>query len=258
MNSKKKDGLMEGMVSIIVPTYNSSYTIGSTLESIALQTYKNYEVIAVDDGSSDSTVEIIQSFESKLSSLKVIIKEVNAGVADSRNVGIKEASGEFIAFLDSDDLWLQDKLQVQVEFMKNTGVEFSYTSYYVDSENLDFKRELRKAPKEITYKSMLRGNVIGCLTVMYRQEKAFNVSIPLIAKRNDYALWLKILRLLDIGKGLDQPLAIYNKRENSLSSGSKMGLLKYHFLVFRESEGFSVSKSMFYTIRNIFTFIKER
>lgn len=142
--------------------------------------------------------------------------------------------------------------------MEKTGVDFSYTSYYAVTEGSKSNQVLRSAPKEINYKTLLRGNVVGCLTVMYKQERVQNVSIPLLAKRNDYALWLKVLGTLNIGKGLDQPLAVYNKRANSLSSGSKLKLLKYHFLVFRQSENFSITKSIFYTLQNIYTFIQER
>lgn len=242
----------EPLVSIIMPNYNCEKYLSETIKSVVNQTYNNWELIIVDDCSTDRSVTIIQQFMVQDSRIKLIINERNIGAALSRNKAIEVARGEYIAFLDSDDLWLENKLEKQINFMKNYNIDFSYSYYYVNHVNRQ-EMHIVKAPKYLDYRKLLKYNYIGCLTVVYKVKSVGKVQIIDLKKRNDYALWLKILKKTD-GYLLPEPLAIYNKRDSSLSS-NKFNLIKFHYLVFHKSEGFGVLLSLFYALRNVFYYL---
>lgn len=246
---------MKTLVSIITPVYNSEKTIASTIESVLNQTFKNFEMIIVDDVSNDNTIEIIKEYQKKDSRIKLIVLNKNSGASVARNMALKEAKGRYIAFLDGDDLWKVDKLEKQLKFMKDKHCAFSYTDYEYMDENSNLLGIIRKCPKKVSYLKMLLGDSIGCLTVMYDTTKVGNIQIPNIKKRNDYALWCKILKEIRIGYKFNEVLAIYRKSDKSLSSGKKISLLKYHYEMHRKVNNFNPILSLFFTFTNGVNFI---
>lgn len=248
---------MSGLVSIIMPNYNCEKYIEETINSVINQTYTNWELLIVDDCSTDNSVEIIKSFMEKDERIKLLVNEKNSGAAASRNWALREAKGKWIAFLDSDDLWVADKLEKQIKFMEDNGYKFSFTDYERIDENTQPLGELVTGPKKITKHKMFKCNYLGCLTVMYDAETTGVVQIPdSIAKRNDYALWLKVCKFA-VCYRMNGVYAYYRKRSNSMSHKSKsktlkLNLLKYHYRVYRFSENMCAFRAFFYTIGNLF------
>lgn len=237
------------MVSVIIPVYNSERYIKNTLDSILSQTFENFEVILINDKSTDKSVEIINSYIEKDKRFKLINLERNSGAAVARNAGIIAAKGKYIAFIDSDDKWISTKLEEQVKFMEDNDYPFTYTHY----NKLDMDGNVLEAVKpksKVTYSDMLKTNYIGCSTVILNREKLGTVTMPLLRKRQDYATWLKILKLTDYGIGYEKVLTNYTVRSDSISS-NKFKLIKYNYRVFRDVEGFGVIKSTFYLCVNI-------
>jgi len=248
---------MNPLVSIITPSYKSERFIFKTIDSVLSQTYKNWEMIIVDDVSPDKSNEIIEKYIKQDSRIKLIKLEKNNGPALARNRAIKEANGRYIAFLDADDLWMPEKLEKQLAFMQEKDCALSYTAYETMSEDGRKLNTTINPPKELTYKELLKSNRIGCLTAMYDTEKLGKVYMPLIKKRQDYGLWLRILRGIDIAYGMDEVLATYRVMSNSVSS-NKVDLLKYNYSLFREHEKFSVMKSLYYLIWNIYIKVAKK
>ena len=188
-------------VSIITPSYNSARFIASTINSVIAQTAMSLEIIIVDDCSSDNSIEVIQSFIDRDTRIKFIKLEENSGAAVARNTAIEAASGRFIAFLDSDDLWDPEKLEKQIQFMLDKDIAFSYTAYEkIDESGVPF--DIVNVPEKISYKQLLKTNVIGCLTAMYDVEKLGKVYMPVNTKREDFATWLTILKKVDYAYGM--------------------------------------------------------
>lgn len=244
---------MNPLVSIITPAYNCAKLINSTIESVLAQTYDNWEMLIVDDCSTDNTKEVITKWQIKDSRIKLLIQNENGGASLARNRAIIEARGKYIAFLDSDDLWLPEKLEKQVYFMESNGYVISYTPYYVIDKDFE-KKKIKKAPTKVDYKDMLKYNRLGCLTVMVNIEKVGRVTISKIDKRNDYALWLKIMKQGHEAYCLNESLSIYRSHQG-LSSGSKFKILKYHYIVFNRILGYGKLTSFFLMIRNGFFYV---
>lgn len=237
-------------ISIITPVFNSSGSIRETLESVLRQSFEDWEHIFVDDFSQDDSAEIIESYATEDPRIRLIRLGGNFGAAVARNKGIEEAKGRFIAFLDSDDIWLPEKLFAQLEFMESTGAALSYTSYELISEEGVPTGLISCAQDSVSYKEMLYYNRIGCLTAMYDAQQLGKVFMPDIRKRQDYALWLKILRRVGTARGLDQVLALYRQRSGSISS-NKLDLVRYHWRLFRGVEELSLTQSVYYLASNI-------
>ncbi|MDE6952375.1 MAG: glycosyltransferase [Erysipelotrichales bacterium] len=239
------------LVSIVTPCYNSENYIFETIESVINQTYSNWEMIIVDDISIDNSIEIIKKYCEKDSRIKYYILEEKGGASLARNKAIRESKGKYIAFLDSDDLWKEEKLEKQVKFMEENNYDFTYHNYELINENSKKINRMRIAPQSITYKRALIGCSIGCLTAMYNCESIGKVQIKRLDKRNDDALWFKILEKAKIGYLLEDNIAYYRIGNNSISSGSKVKLLKYHYMLYRNAQEFSILKSLFFTCTNI-------
>ncbi len=247
---------MKDLVSIITPSYNSVNFIEETINSVIAQTYQNWEMIIVDDCSKDNSVELIQEYINKDSRIKLIQLDINSGAAVARNRAIKEAKGRFIAFLDSDDLWVSEKLEKQIAFMIEKEVFLSYSAYKVMDEQGQQMGEFMP-PNEVTYYDMLRTCSIGCLTAIYDVTIVGKIYMPEIKKRQDYGLWLKILRKGGTAKGLLLPLAMYRVHDNSISS-NKIGAAKYQWKIYRECEKLGLIKSYYYFMQYaIFGLIKH-
>lgn len=231
------------LVSIITPSYNSSKYILNTIQSIKKQSYKNWELIIVDDCSIDKSREVIKSCIKEDARIKLICLEKNSGAAVARNTGIENANGRFIAFLDSDDTWHPKKLEKQIKFMLDNQYYFTYTGYRKVDENGAFIKNA-KMPKSINYNKLLKTNYIGCLTAIYDSEKLGKIYFPLIRKRQDYALWLKILKIIPNAYGLQEDLANYTVRSGSISA-NKINVAKYNWMVYRKVEKLSLIRAIY-------------
>ena len=206
-------------VSIITPTFNSERFIAETILSVQAQTYKDWEIIIVDDCSTDRTAEIVASFQEKDSRIKYLYNSTNKGSAFSRNLALQEAKGKWIAFLDSDDLWHPEKLEKQIEFMTRNDIHFSYTNYCEIDESSKEIGVLISGPEVITNKLMRAYCWPGCLTVMYDAEFIGLMQTAEIKINEEYALWIKISSVANCHL-LDENLAKYRRHNNSLTDKS--------------------------------------
>ncbi len=243
------------MVSVITPAYNSSSYIEETVLSVLNQTYKDFEYLIIDDASTDNTAEIIKEFAKKDKRIKLICLEKNQGAAIARNKGIEAARGTFIAFIDSDDKWCPDKLEVQTEFMKKNNYNFTFTDYYIlfGKEQKPFNSWLNY----VKYKDIIKFNYIACSTVMFNQEKTGKVYMPNIRNRQDWGLWIKLLGNGEKAVNIPDYLMCYKVRKDSIS-GNKVKMIKYHWYIYRGFLKFSFLKSMYYLTQNIFMHIKYK
>lgn len=240
---------MNDLVSIIMPSYNTGDYIEASIQSVLAQTYTNWELIIVDDCSTDNTETVIVKFADER--IRYFKNEQNSGAAVSRNRAIQKAQGRWIAFLDSDDLWFPEKLEKQLRFMEEKGYAFSYTKYHEIDENSNPLHRMVTGPKRISRRGMFRYCWPGCLTVMYDREKVgADIQIVDIKKNNDYALWLKICKKADCYL-LNELLAAYRKRSGSISNSGYLQLIKWHYKLFREAENCNPVVSAFYTAQNM-------
>lgn len=238
------------MVSIIMPSYNTAKYIGKSINSVIKQTYKNWELIIVDDCSNDNTDSIVNKFLID-ERIKYFKNKKNSGAAISRNKALKEAKGRWIAFLDSDDLWVDNKLEKQINFMKKNNYSYSYSYYQeISEQGKSLQIEIR-GPKKITKLKMYSYCWPGCLTVMYDAKKIGLIQIKDIKKNNDYAMWLKIIKKSDCYL-YPYSLAFYRKRSGSISRQNYMKLIKWHYKLFKEVDNQNSINSFFLTIINLF------
>lgn len=239
----------EPLVSVVTPLYNAEKYISKTIESIINQEYSHLEILIVNDCSNDKGPEIVKEYQNHDERIKLINLENNSGAAVARNVGIENSKGDFIAFIDSDDIWEKAKLKEQISFMIENDYNFSYTDYILIDEK---GKELRtiKTPKLLTYNKELLYNRILTSTVIYNQKILGKIYMPNLRKRQDYAMWLKILKNYSNGYGLNKILTKYTIRKNSLSS-NKLNLIKYNWEIYRKSEEFGIIKSSFYLFTDI-------
>ena len=241
---------MNDLVSIITPSYNTASYIAETIQSVLSQTYTNWEMLIVDDCSTDNTDEIVAPFLSD-SRIRYLKNPTNSGAALSRNYALREARGRWIAFLDSDDLWHPQKLEKQIAFMESKGCSFSYTNYYqMDEESVPLGIMVT-GPGKITRTGMHNYNWMGCLTVMYDADVVGLIQIKDIKKRNDYAIWLHACEKAECYL-LDEPLSDYRIRKVSVSHAGLSALLKWQYRLYRVAFEKNVLSSGFNTIRNMF------
>lgn len=233
------------LISVITPAYNAERFIQETIQSVLDQTYSNWEMIIVDDCSTDRTVELAKSYSEKDNRIKVIQLEENSGSAVARNVAMANASGTYIAFLDSDDLWFPEKLEKQLHFMQEKDIAFSFTKYVRMEEDGTIKDAISRAPESVGYHDLMKHCVIGCLTVMIDREKVGNLKMVNIRTRQDYAYWLAITKMGFRAYGLPEVLAKYRSVENSISS-NKVKAAKRQWYVYRHVEKQPLLKSVYY------------
>lgn len=238
-------------VSIVTPTYNSHQFIDETIDSVVNQTFPDWELILVDDGSSDSTVEIIKRWQDKDSRIRLLTNEQNLGPGPSRNRAVENSRGRYIAYLDSDDVWLPAKLETQLDHLKKHGATFSFTSYeLVDEQSRLLGRQVT-APQALSYDDLLKNTVIGCLTVMIDSSKSPPLVMPSIPSRQPLVLWLKILKETGPAVGLDEILARYRVRAGSISS-NKIQAAKQVWRVYREYERLPFPTALSYFVSYAF------
>ncbi|WP_088032400.1 glycosyltransferase family 2 protein [Evansella clarkii] len=247
---------LDDLVSIITPAYNSEKFIRHTIDSVLAQTYSNWEMIVVDDCSTDRTVEIVTEFMEKDNRIKLVQLKENKGPALTRNTAIKYARGRYLAFLDSDDQWLPEKLQRQLVFMKKNDIAFSYTNYEFIDEDGTPTNKFTQIPDVVDYKDLLKQNIIGCLTVMLDINKTGKIEMADIRSRQDYTTWLSLTKRGFKAYGIKETLAKYRLVENSLSS-NKVKMAKQNWKVYREVERLSVIKSLWYFLHYIYYKVRK-
>lgn len=238
MNDLKKQKL----VSIIMPTYNSEHYIESALKSVVNQTYNTWELIIIDDGSTDNTRAIVEKYRSEDNRIKYYYTGINLGVATARNRAIDIAKGDYIAFLDSYDIWFEHKLEKQISFMEDNEYNFTSTNYAKIDKEGNYLNRTVVAKKRSDYFDILK-KCPGNSTVIYNVKKIGKIKIDNIKKRNDYVMWLKISKSEKYLYGIDEVLGCHRVHSDGISN-KKIYLVFYHWKVYREIEQLSLFKSI--------------
>ena len=241
---EKEKEIEKEKVSIIVPMYNAEKFIGKTIESVLAQTYQNWEMLIMNDVSTDNSLAIVSLYAKKDERIKIVNTEKNVGVVKGRNFLIDLASGKYIAFLDADDYWHNEKLEKQIKFMKEKNASISCTEYTRVKENEEKINDVI-IKEEISYNDMLKNNYLGCLTVIYDAKKIGKRYFKELEKNEDYVLWLEIVKDVDIIYGLKENLAYYRVLDNSRSS-NKVKTAKVRWEIYRKIEKLSLLKSLYY------------
>ena len=242
------------LISVITPSYNVEKYISHAIESVLNQSYKKWELIIVDDNSSDDTVKIIQKYLKIDKRIKLIQLEKNMGAGYCRNLAIKNAIGQFHSFLDSDDLWHEKKLEVQVNFMISNNIAFSFMSYdFINERGEKLNIEPIVVKEKVSYLDMIKTNSIGCLTAMYDLKLLDNSKIYMseIRLRQDLSLWLKILKKIDYAYPIDNIQSSYRIRKKSISS-NKIKVIYYQWKLYRKVEDMSFIKSLYFLVFYIY------
>ena len=241
--TKEPTNSTQPLVSIVTPTYNSQQFIEETLRSVKQQTYGHWEHIIVDDGSTDNTIIIVENAASKETRIKLIQSSKNQGAAEARNLATQHANGDYIAFLDSDDLWHPNKLEAQLDFMYQEDVLVSYTSYVHMDEKGTLLGKRVKALSNLPYLKQHKNNYIGNLTGIYNAKILGKIIAPNIRKRQDWAVWLEAIKRSEKpALGIQQDLAMYRVRSGSISA-NKLNLVQYNYKFYRDYLGYSWVKS---------------
>jgi len=248
---------VKNLVSIVTPSYNSSKYIKQTIQSVLSQTYENWELIVVDDCSTDNSVEIIKEFAVNNSKIRLLEFQINKGAAEARNAAISMAKGEFIAFLDSDDIWKPFKLEQQINFMGNE-LDFTFTAYELIDEfgsKLNQQVDINQVGS-FDYEDMLKKKAtLGCSTVIVRSSGFSDISMPPLRTGQDYALWLKLLKTGKKAYVLSEILGQYRILSNSISRNKFKKALR-QWQIYRQVEELPVLKAAicfyFYAWRSVF------
>lgn len=249
---------MKDLISIVVPVYNAEIFLEDTINSVLNQTYKNFELLLINDGSTDNSQKIYEKYKNDMR-IKWYDLDHNSGVAIARNKGIEKSKGRYICFLDADDLWDKDKLLKQYNFMKEKNISFSFTSYKFANEKGIPKGKIVHVPNSINYNKALKNTIIWTSTVMLdmKKLKKEDIYMPNVKRGQDTATWWKILKKIDYAYGLDQVLSYYRNTSTGLSS-NKIIALKRTWNLYRNVEKFSFMKSLYYFNIHLFFAIKKR
>ncbi len=242
---------MQDLVSIIMPAYNCANYVENSVLSVMQQTYLNWELIIIDDCSTDNTRAVITKLAEADKRIKPLLKSKNGGVARARNSGLDQATGKYIAFLDSDDLWKPHKLDQQLQFMKETGCKFCFSRYEIIDKDNNKTAEIRQVPDRLDYSRLLNTNPIGCLTVILEADLMSDIRMPLI-KHEDYATWLTILQKNEIvACGMPEILASYRKHANS-TSANKLKALSWTWRIYRENRGMNLPRASWQMLKYLY------
>ena len=232
--------MIDELVSIIMPVHNGAATIGESIESVQTQSYEKWELIIIDDCSTDGTKTVVEGYHDQR--IRYHCLQRNCGVAQARNKGISMALGRYVAFLDSDDLWLPEKLAEQLAFMQQKRCGFSYTEYRQFVDTVSQIGHLIRIHDYVDYRGLLKGNEIGCLTVMIDRSIFPEIVMP-SSRHEDYITWLNLLRTGKKAYGIHKDLARYRKSSKSLT-GNKWRSLKWTWDVYRKSQNLSRRESL--------------
>ena len=230
------------LVSVIMPCYNMEKFIAYTIESVQRQTYPRWELLIVDDASTDKTADIIKSHQKQDNRIHFFVKPKHSGIADTRNQCLKMAKGQFLAFLDSDDVWHPEKLEQQLQFMIERKIGFSYSSYDCIDEQGNPIEKLVKSAGNLDYNAYMHNTIIGCSTVMIDITIIDNVFVPNFRTSEDTATWLNILKKGFLAYAIEQPLTSYRIRQHSASS-NKLKASSDLWRVYRQQEKLSLFKA---------------
>lgn len=240
----------QNLISIITPNFNCERFIAQTIESVIMQTYSNWEMIIVDDCSTDKSYEIALEYAKKDERIKVIRNESNSGAAISRNNALNMAGGEYIAFLDSDDLWEENKLEKQISFMQKYNCDFCFCRYdLIDEENSPLGKTARVLEK-LSYYKLLHHDFIGCLTAIYRRDFAGDIRSFNIKNNNDYGLFLQVVKRAKNAMGMKEVLAHYRIRESGISR-KKFKKVKPYFELMRKYLHIPFFLACYFLVTNI-------
>ncbi len=242
---------IKDLVSIITPVYNAETTLKTTLDSILNQTYTNWELIMVNDASSDQSATIAKTYLSKDKRIQWIDLTQNVGAAKARNLAIDRARGQYIAFLDADDVWDSTKLEKQVSFMKDHAYAFTFTAYRTN------KGRIIKADPVLDYKQLIVDNKIGCLTVIVDRRMTGDFVMPDYRKGQDHLTWLMLMKRGHKAQGLNEILATYTEGNAGSLSGNKLKAAKRQWFNYRKALGLGFFQSCFYFIQYAFYALKK-
>ena len=235
------------MISVVMPAYNAEKTIRHAIDSVLSQSYKDFELIVINDSSKDTTKEIIEEYINRDKRVRIINNNVNSGVSFSRNKGVFNAKGEYIAFLDSDDIWRQDKLEKQLRLMEKKNAVLSYTASSFIDQNGHAYNYIMQAEEKTSLSTLLRKNLVSCSSAVVRADVMKTIEMPNDKMHEDYYVWITILRQYKYAYGINEPLLIYRLSDNSKSSdrlkSAKMIYNTYHAV------GYNIMSSLFLTIR---------
>ena len=248
---------MKTLVSIIMPCYNAERYIAQSIESVLAQTYDNWELLITDDASTDKSVEIISKYSKNDERINVLVPDEHQGIARTRNMSISRASGRFVAFLDSDDIWYPEKLEKQIKFMLDNDLAFTYSSYEIIDCQGKAKNKIVKDTGVMSYKKYLRNTIICCGTVVVDREKTGHFATPIIATSEDMSLWLSIMRRGFDAHPVPGPLLKYRITPGSASS-NKIKASADVWRVYRKLEKLSLLKSSVNFISYAFNAVKKR
>lgn len=249
---------MKALVSIITPAYNSAKFIAETIQSVQNQTYENWEMLIVDDGSTDKTEAIVQSFLDKDKRIKFYKLALNSGPAVARNIAIEKASGDFMTFIDADDIWFPTFIENSIKTIQETKIPFVFSSYKRSNEHMEFVYSDFIVPQKVSYSDILKSNSISCLTAFVNVKTLGKKYMPLIRKRQDMGLWLNYLKVIPFAYGIQETQAIYRIRQNSLSR-KKSDLIKYQWQFYREVEKLHIFQASYYMMHWMYRgFMKYR
>ncbi|MEO9502345.1 glycosyltransferase family 2 protein [Nonlabens ulvanivorans] len=233
------------LVSVIMPTYNSALTLKEALDSIIHQSYRPIEIITIDDASNDNSLAIAKSYAQQQSTKDVqfvtLSNDVNAGAGISRNKGVEKASGTYIAFLDADDIWKPEKLTTQINAMKSQNATVCYGAYEIFKTSPDQPISVHKVFEKLTYDKLHKTNYLGNLTGIYNASVLGKITIPSLRKRQDWAMWLDVLKKAEFAIGIQEPIASYRLSDGL--SANKIELIKHNYAVYRKHLGYSAMKS---------------
>ncbi|TQP52562.1 glycosyltransferase family 2 protein [Vibrio cholerae] len=233
------------LVSIIMPAYNAESTIALSIDSVISQTYKEWELIVVDDGSYDKTAEIVKSY-SIHHNIYLIENHHVKGAAGARKSAIDKANGKYIAFLDSDDIWEDQKLEKQISYMQNNGYGFVYSDYYMFDNSIDNVRSIISPPDKLSYDDLIKNCMIGCLTVVLDRTQFEDFNFP-ISPKEEYAFWLRLLRQTSYAYRVPGTVSYYRRCSNSLS-GNKLKEIGKQWYVIRKMEKTKFWLSLYYML----------
>jgi teichuronic acid biosynthesis glycosyltransferase TuaG len=240
---------MNSLVSVIMPIFNAEKFLPKTLDSLLSQSYLEWELIAVDDCSKDSSAEILKEYSLKDPRIQFIQKESNSGSADTRNTAIRISKGRYIAFLDADDLWDSNFLSEMIGFMNYHNSAFSFSSYrIVDEEEIELTKPFTVSQKKYNRLDLLLYNRVGLLTAIYDTKAIGKMyfDVELKSLRDDYALWLDIIQKIGYGHGNPKILASYRVRKNAMTSNKKK-VVKAHFNMLKNHTGLNFFSALFFT-----------
>ncbi len=249
--------MKDALVSIITPVYNAEKFIRETIESVQNQTYTNWEMLLINDCSTDSSAEIIKEKAAEDSRIKYIELDKNSGAAITRNTGISKAQGRYIAFLDSDDIWKSDKLDKQLALIKEKDIGFCFTSYrYVMQDGVPTNKVAR-APEKIDYNGLLKNTIIGCSTVLIDREVIGDFRMTNVRRGQDTATWLQLLKRTEYAYGIYEDLVWYRVVDGSLSH-NKWNAIKRTWNTYRNVEHLSLPKAMYVFVFYAYNALKKR